>query len=215
MPDVYWYISKAKLDLLKDTSQSFFAGVTAKVDFRIPFVSGSLSGTDGSSLIRDLRRVVKALHSELTIKDYWALDNDEAPVVIGFEGPAVRHLAGEEFWLGMEHNETALLLAGSAGYAVGYPNKTQAQFSPSIDPVAAFLAAFETNATNGSQSIALSYAWREIMADTLASGGALPKVEGLAVFARTLAANRKEMRSVDRERIRRLVVGSPLYVRQI
>jgi hypothetical protein len=215
MPDIYWYISKAKLDLLKDASPSLFARVTAKIDFKIPFVSGSISSAESSSMIHDLGRVIKTLRSQLNIKDYSALDNDDTPAMISFEGPAVRHVAGEEFWLAMEHNETALLLAGSAGYAVGYPSKTPAQFSPSIDPVAAFLAAFEPNPKRGSQVFALSYAWREIMADTLSSGGAVPRVEGLAVFARTLATDKKEMRAVDRGRINRLIVGSPLYVRQI
>ncbi len=212
---VYWYISKAKLDLLKDASPGFFAGITAKLEFKLPFVSGSLSGTADSSLIRDLKSVIKALHSEQTIKHYHELSDDEAPVMVQFEGPAVRRVEGEEFWLAMEHNDTALLLAGSAGYAIGYPVKTESHTSPTIDPVGAFLAAFEKDVSSGSPSASLSYAWQHIMGDALSSGGALPKVAGLAVFARSVAADKQEMKRVGRGRIRRLVIGTPLYVQQV
>lgn len=213
---VYWYISKAKLDLLKDESPGFFARITAKLEFKLPFVSGSLFGTADSSLIRDLKSVIKALHSEQTIKHYHELSDDEAPVMVQFEGPAVRHVEGEEFWIAMEHNDTALLLAGSAGYAIGYPVKTESRiFSASVDPVGAFLAAFEKDVSSGSLSSSLSYAWQDIMQDALSSGGALPKVAGLAVFARSLAADKQVMKRVGRGRIRRLVIGTPLYVQQV
>src|SRR5205809_74124 len=105
MPEIYWYISKAKIDLLKDQVPSFFAGIAAKLEFKLPFVSGSLSGTATSTLLSDLKRVSKALRSEQSVRQYHELRDDEAPVIFEFKGPAVRHVDDNGFWLAMEREE--------------------------------------------------------------------------------------------------------------
>lgn len=215
MPEVYWYISKAKLDLLKEAAPGFLSGVAVKLEFKLPFVGGSLSGTQTSSLMKELRRVIKSLEAEQTIKNYEELTDDEAPVFVRFEGEAMRRVDGAAFWLAMERNESALLLAGSADYAIGQPAKSEGGLSPSVDPVRVINATFGKDARTGNLSGSLSMAWREILRDASTSGGTLPRVEGLAVFARSVAADRETMRRAGRARIKRIIVGTPLYVRQI
>src|SRR5713226_6313649 len=141
---VYWYISKAKLDLLKESAPSFFDGVSVKLGFKLPFVSGSLSGTDHSTLIKDLERVVAKLEADGHLKNYADLGPDEAPVMIRFGGPAVRQADEDCFWVASESGKVALLLAGSSAYAIGSRGgETTAHISPSVDPVGAVKAAFE------------------------------------------------------------------------
>ncbi|HEV2380127.1 MAG TPA: hypothetical protein VG206_10075 [Terriglobia bacterium] len=221
MGGAYWYVSKAKLDHLKEATPGFFEGVSVKLEFKIPFVSGSLSGTDQSTLIRDLERVVKKLEHEQKIKSYSDLTDNEAPVMIRFEGPAVRLIDQESFWVASETGDIALLLAGSAGYAIGQPTGVaRTNISPSADPVGAITAVFEhvgsvSPILGTSLSFRLSYVWQEIMRDSLESGATLPKAEGIAIFASSIPADRSQMRRVGRERTRRIVIGTPIYVRQI
>lgn len=215
MAELYWYISKAKLDILKEAAPDFFSGVAVKLEFKLPFVGGSLSGTQTSGLINDLKRVIKSIEAQQTIKNYEELTDADAPVFIRFEGEAMRRVDGAEFWLAMERKESALLLAGSAGYAIGQPAKSEGGLSPSVDPVRAIKAAFGKDERTGNLSGSLSMAWREILRDDSSSGGTLPRVEGLAVFARSVAADHETMRRAGRARIKRIVVGTPLYVRQI
>ncbi len=215
MIEVYWYISKAKLDLLKDASPAFLRGISATASFRLPGFEGNLSGAVAPNLVKDLQRVVKRLEADQSLKHYHELGDDEAPVMMRFEGQAVTRVSRGGFWLAMECKENALLLAGSVGYAIGHPAETQTELAPSIDPVGSFLKAYEKDVSSGSLSGNLCFIWRHIMGDFLTSGGALPRVAGLAVFARTLPTDKRLMRLANRERLKRLVIGSPLYVQRI
>jgi len=44
--NLYWYVSKAKLDLLAQQAPGFFTGVKAQIGFKLPLLSGSLEGTE-------------------------------------------------------------------------------------------------------------------------------------------------------------------------
>src|SRR5260370_6282387 len=145
----YWYISKAKIDMLKDQKPGFLSGISAKLDFKLPFISGSLSGTEKSKLIDDLRRVVRSLEAEGKIKSFDEIGTGEAPVVIRFEGPAVRHLQDDVFWFATYGSRTALLLAGSAGFAIGRAPASKSSISPSAAPVSAIKAAFTNDESAG------------------------------------------------------------------
>jgi hypothetical protein len=213
--EFYWYISKAKLDLLKEAKPGFLFGVAVKLEFKLPFVGGSLTGTQTYGLMKELKRVTKSLEADHTIKNFEELTDAEAPVFVRFEGEAMRRVDGAAFWLAMERDETALLLAGSAGYAIGQHAKSDGGLSASVDPVRAIMAAFRKDARSGNLSGSLSMAWREILRDVSSSGGTLPRVEGLAVFARSVVADHETVRRAGRPRIKRIVVGTPLYVRQV
>jgi hypothetical protein len=219
--NIYWYVSKAKLDLLKDQSPGLLGGITAQLSFRLPFVSGSLSGTEQSRLVEDLMRVIKRLRAEYVIKSFADLDDTESPIIVAFEGNAARQVSEDVFWLAMEHGDTGCLLAGSAEFAIGAPAKAEHLLSPSADPVGAVKAAFKkdddlSDSSEGARiplSASLSYAWRVLMSES--SEGSLPRVGGLAIFARTVKAEEAQVRGVGKGSIRRIVVGTPIYVQQV
>lgn len=218
--DIYWYISKAKLDLLKDQSPGFLSGITAQLSFKLPFVSGSVSGTDQPRLVKDLQRVIKRLKADCEIKPYGELGETESPIVMAFEGNAARQISSDVFWLAMEQGDTGLLLAGSAGFAIGASVKPDRALSPSADPVGAVKAAFmnddELNSSTGARmplSSSLSYAWQGLMSESLE--GSLPRVSGLAIFARTVRSEKSQVHRIGKDSIRRIVVGTPIYVQQV
>jgi hypothetical protein len=213
--NIYWYISKAKLDLLKDQSPGVMHAIKVQLSLKIPFVSGSLSGTAPSRLVKDLQRIIKRLKAGHEIKSFADLGETESPTVISFEGNAARQISDDVFWLAMERGKSGLLLAGSAAFAIGAPPKAEHLLSPSADPVGAVKAAFKKDhePPNSPLSARLSYAWQALMSESLE--GALPRVSGLAVFARTVKSERSQIRRIGKGNVRRIVVGSPIYVEQI
>jgi len=218
--NLYWYVSKAKLDLLAQQAPGFFTGVKAKIGFKLPLLSGSLEGTEPARTAEDLERVVKRLRSQNDILPFSDLVESDSPTLISFEGTAVRQISDGVFWLAMEQGTRGLLLAGSGASAIGSPVKSDRTFSPSADPVAAIKAAFNiTDLSSSSFGVTgrslfgnLSYAWRTLMAD--ASEGTLPNATGLALFARGVKADRAQMRQIKRDYITDLIIGSPIFVQQ-
>jgi hypothetical protein len=218
--NLYWYVSKAKLDLLAEQAPGFLTGIKAQIGFKLPLLSGSLEGTEPSRTTEDLQRVVKKLKSQNNIMAFADLQESDSPTLISFDGAAVRQISNGVFWLAMEQGTRGLLLAGSAASAIGSPVKSDGTFSPSADPVAAIRSAFNISdpsassfgGTGMSLSGSLSYAWQTLMAD--ASEGTLPKVTGLALFARGVKADRAQMRRIEKEYITELVIGSPIFVQQ-
>jgi len=217
--NIYWYVSKAKLDLLAEQSPGFFTGVKAKLGFKLGLLSGSLEGTQPARTIDDLQRVIKKLRSQNDIKDFSELTESDAPVLISFDGPATRQINDKVFWLSMESGSRGLLLAGSPASAIGSPTVSGATFSPSADPVSAIKSAFSGDdsqigfgGTQMSLSVSLSYAWRSLMDD--AASGTLPNAKGIAIFARSIKADRAQMRVIGKASVTELVIGSPIYVEQ-
>lgn len=125
--------------------------------------------------MKDLQRVVKCLKADYEIKSLADLDDTESPIVMAFEGNAARQISEDVFWLAIEQGNSGLLLAGSAGFAIGASAKPEHVLSPSADPVGAVKAAFKQNgelpdSLGGVRmplSGSLSYAWRTLMADSL------------------------------------------------
>ena len=217
--NIYWYVSKAKLELLAEQAPGFLTGIKAQLGFKLGLLSGSLEGTEPARTVEDLQRVIKKLRSQNDIKDFSQLAEGEAPVLISFDGPAVRQINNKVFWLSMESGSRGLLLAGSPASAIGSPVASDSAFSPSADPVSAIRSAFSDNSTQigfgGTQmplSSSLSYAWRTLMAD--AASGTLPRARGLALFARSIKADRPQMRVIGKGAVTELVIGSPIYVEQ-
>jgi hypothetical protein len=207
--NIYWYISKAKLDLLRDQAPGFLDGVAAKLSFKLPFVSGSLAGTTRAGLIKDLQHVIKRLRADYEIKSFAELDDTKAPVIVAFEGNATRRISDGVFWLAMQQGETGLLLAGSAGFAIGASSKLEINLSPSADPEGAVNEAFNDGKTDAHISFGVDYAWHELMAES--QDGTLPRVTGLAFFARSV----KFQRQTGVSDINRITIGTPIYVQQI
>ncbi len=221
--NIYWYISKAKLDMLKEQKPGFLNGISANVSFKLPFVTGSLSGAERPRLVDDLRRVVKSLKSQPDIKSFDDLGPGETPLLVQFQGPALRHVQDEVFWLASYGNHAALLLAGSAGFAIGGAAASGRSLSPSADPVSAIKAAFAQDDPAGGGfggvgiglSGRLSYAWQELIRAADEASGPLPKAGGIAFFARSVVADKSQMQRVGKAHLETLVIGTPLYVEQL
>ena len=220
LPRVYLYLSTAKLDQLIEQESTFFANISAKIDFTLPFVSGGLSGTKNiSKNIAKLERIEKQLRRKYSIPSFDEIPSGSSPVFIYFKGRAVRTVRNKEFWLAVDHPHTALLLAGSASFAMGNKIDNRDAFSPSADPVGAFVRACNCKESNKklldqSVSGSVSYIWLTLLEDSLRSHASLPSVEGLAIFATTLPATGNFAR-VRRPHVEKVVVGTPLFVRQI
>jgi hypothetical protein len=60
----------------------------------------------------------------------------------------------------------------------------------------------------------LSYAWQAVASANLIGQG-VPSVEGLAFLARSVVPDRQQMQRVGCEALEQLLVGTPLYVKQI
>src|SRR5579859_1836791 len=188
MPQTYLYLSTAKLDQLIGQDSNFFANLSAKVDFKLPFVSAGLSGANTSKNIAKLGRVEKKLRQQYAIPRFDEIPPGNSPVFIEFKGRAVRAVQNDQFWIALDHPQTALLLAGSASFAMGQQQEKPVLFSASADPVGAVVRAFSEsnkNASDQSAAWAVSYMWKTMMADPLRSHALLPTVEGLAIFATT------------------------------
>ena len=217
MPSIYLYVSKGKIDQLSEQNLGLLSKVTAKIDFKLPFASGEFSGKTESRTFEKLERLLPLLHEEYSMPMFTNIDSTTSPVFFTFYGQAVRTIEDNQFWLAMDGDKVALLLAGSASYVLGNSTNTSSVISPSADPVGSFLRVANNSNKNDLQGISanLSYTWQEIIADSIRSEITLPYVEGIAVFAATLKASKAQMRRVQRTSIESLVVGTPLYVRQV
>ena len=218
---IYWYISKAKLDLLVDQAPGFLTGIKATMSFKFPLLSGTLEGTEPARLAKDLQRVSKRLYADPQTRPFSQLAGGESPAIISFEGPTVRHIDDGVFWLAMQDGHTGLILAGSAGYAIGAPPQSDITISPSADPVGAIESAFADTppAADPQSDAALSlswrigYAWKELMSD--AALGTLPQTRGLAVFGRTIPLAQPPAGQPAPGNVQRIVVASPIFVEQV
>jgi hypothetical protein len=132
------------------------------------------------------------------------------PNIFSFEGEAARKSSEGCYWVAMAKGIYALLLAGSPANAIG-AGTPQVDFEPSIDPVNAIqylLKGFPVVAPE----FRLACAWQTIMKGPFSTQRLTkPRVEGMAIFAEMFA-----MDKVDGwPNVERLVVGSPIYVRQV
>src|SRR5215469_10860112 len=142
MPSVYLYLSKAKIEPLLEQNPGFLSGVTANIDFKLPFVSGGLSGTNTAGLLTKIEGLEKRLRREYKIPNHYEIPAGTAPVFVSFKGRAVRKIHESQLWFAIDHEHAPLLLAGSASFALGEKPKEQVVgLSASGDPVGAFVHA--------------------------------------------------------------------------
>jgi hypothetical protein len=127
--------------------------------------------------------------------------------------------------MALRGNRNALLLVGSAGYALGRPVKESEKISPSVDPVGAVREAFEgeyrpfvaedpAHTIPGGLSFRLSFAWQEVFRAAAPEEGVLPAVEGVAILARSVPADMGTIRTPPDEPLSTIIVGTPIYIRQ-
>lgn len=217
---MYLYISEPKIKAL-DVSSGFSAGIAAELSFKFPFLEGKLSGVNQNELVGQLEKVVAKLKKSELIPNFDDIIAGEAPMLVSFAGHAGRVVDKNAFWCVMKGKHNGLLLAGSPGYAIGRPPERSANISPSTDPVGALRGVFKETGKlpfppiNSSLSSSLSYAWQELVRATFLAEGSMPRVEGIAIFSRSVVGDRRQLRRVNSGGLELLVIGSPLYVKQI
>lgn len=217
---MYLYISEAKIKAIAGTP-GFTSGIAAELSFKFPFLEGKLSGVNQNELVRQLERVVAKLRKSERIPNFDDIKIGETPTLVSFAGCAGRVVDKNAFWCVMKGKHNGLLLAGSPGYAIGKPPETSARISPSTDPVGALREVFKETGKlhfppiNSSLSSSLSYAWQELVRASFLAEGSMPSVEGIAIFSRSVVGDRRQLRRVNSGGLELLIVGSPLYVKQI
>jgi hypothetical protein len=186
------------------------------VTLKAPWVEGGFtSHVADENIIKDLERVKKTIETKLKPPAFAEISDFESPLIFSFKGKAVRMISEGKYWLALEDKTSALLLAGSSSHAIGAKIEVSKGLSPTFDPVGAFQEAFGKPSDKPRISISLSYAFQEIIRPYVESDATWPVVQGLAIFACTIEANRQQLRRVGRGYIRRIVVGSPIYIQQI
>lgn len=217
MLGLYWYISSAKVRMLKDgLPKSRLKDLTVKLKALWFEVGGSFEFDD--SLVRDLKRLEKALESEREIKEFQSLSDHESPAIFSFEGEAARIIDGGAYWVATERNGTALLLVGSPANAIAGVPAPAGRLSPSVDPLGAARAAFQDSSEKSPLPAPLpgllSYIWQTVSEPLIEGGLARPKIQGLAVFAGMFKSDPTSLRGAGGKSVARIVVGSPIYIRQ-
>lgn len=217
MLDLYWYISSAKVRMLKDSlPKSRLKDLSVKLKALWFEVGGSFKFDD--SLVRDLKRIEKTLESEREIKEFQSLSDHESPAIFSFEGEAARMIDSGAYWVAVERNGTALLLVGSPANAIAGVPASAGRLSPSVDPLGAARAAFQDSSEKSPLPAPLpallSYVWKTVSEPVIEGGLARPEIQGLAVFAGMFKSDPSSPHRIGGESLARIVVGSPIYIRQ-
>lgn len=209
MAEVYWYISADKVRMLKGAkARSAWKQLSLKLKLSLFEVETAVAFND--SLVRDLNALKKELARDQNIVAFQDLKPGTEGNIFSFAGEAARLLTSEALWIGTENGNSALLLVGAPRNAAGESRLKEGSLSPSLDPVGA-VKALAQGKRQPTLVAALSYAWQEAMRDAIQGGAHFPRVEGLAIFAGAFELDRKLQ---NRPTIDRIVLGSPIYVRQ-
>lgn len=209
MADVYWYISADKVRMLKGAkARSTWKQLSLKLKLSLLEVETGVAFSE--SLLRDLNSLKKELGRDQSIIPFQDLKAGAEGGIFSFAGEATRLLTRDALWIGTENQDSALLLVGAPRNAAGETRLKEGFLSPSLDPVGA-VKALGQGEQQPSLVAALTFAWQEVMRDALVAGAHFPRVEGLAIFAGAFALDRP---FENRPTIKRVILGSPVYVRQ-
>lgn len=218
MDGVYWYVSRQKVEALRDRYGKPWMSFLKEISFKLktPFAEANASIAVDETVFRDVERIEKNLEASGRVQCFPEVGVTDPVVFFSFAGPAHRTIDQEAYWIAMLSHSTALLLVGSATNAIGAPAKNDNRFSPTADPITAAMHAFRENQSAEiarSISFGLTYAWAEIAEPVGRSWNDLPQVQGIAVYAGKFPSDRTMLREPF-ENIVSIVVGSPIFVRQ-
>lgn len=209
MADIYWYISADKIKSLKESRSSWDK---LALRLKLKFLEVETGVSFDKSLQKDLKKVEKELKQDPRTLPFQELTPDVAGRIFSFEGEGSRMLSPDALWIATYTHNSALLLVGAPRNPAGQSQLKKGVFSPSLNPIWSVKALAE-----GKQPLvaALSDAWRRVMEDAISSGVHFPKIEGLAVFAGLFPANGPFLKDITGRDIDTIVLGSPVYVRQV
>jgi hypothetical protein len=224
MSGIYWYVSRQKVEALKESYAkqrgSWLRELSLKL--KVPFVEAGakITPSEQQALFDDIEKIADNLFSGLEVPSLTRLQPDESVAFFSFSGHAHRAVDRGAYWIVMAEGKKALLLAGSVSNAIGAPSEDKKEISPSIDPIGAVRRAFGEE----TQSLAAitreigtdcSYVWQVVARPVRNVWDSLPRVEGIAAFGGIFQGSRAQFNRAGFPKLSNIVIGSPVYVRQI
>ena len=215
MTGIYWYVSRQKVDALLPEfgPRGFSLFKELSLTLKAPFAEAKTSVNTDRSLFLHVGNIENGLKSAGVTTD--VSDAGSKPF-FSFRGRAHRAVDSGAYFIVLAQNSTALLLAGSPTNAVGAPPKQSDDISPSADPLGAVRRSFgELSDREGSQLGEMcSYIWDVLAGPVSQSWDALPEVEGIAVYGARFPPAKGQFSGAKFSDIDRIVIGTPIFVRQ-
>jgi hypothetical protein len=140
MTGIYWYISRQKVDALRDAYASSGFDWLKDLSFKLksPFAEASAALRLDQSLYRTVDKLANNLLKAPETGSFPNLSEVGRVTFFSFAGSAQRCIEADAYWIALLADETALLLAGSVSNAIGGPAKiSENAISPSADPMGA------------------------------------------------------------------------------
>jgi hypothetical protein len=220
MNGMYWYVSRQKTEALRDRYDRSPGNWLDKlsVTIKAPFVEAQAAMALDKTLFEEVERIEKNLLKSGAVQEFANIAKAHPTAFFLFNGAAHRTIQQGGYWIAMVSGSTALLLGGSASNAIGAPPKETAEISPSANPIGSFNSVFADQMTDRNRSSIsenCSYVWAAIAEQVRDAWGGLPRVEGIAVYGGRFPASKTQMQSSGFERVQEVIVGSPIFVRQL
>lgn len=232
----YWYISKTKLDMLKNghfnSGPEWIQELSIKVSLGSAEVQASIAPSNND--IISLERLVSVLERKYDISSFEQVDQKSNSPFISFSGMASRLIDQEMFWVALRKEKSALLMVGSTSHVIGSNIEAKRSITPSVRPLQMVELAFGKRTLSPSSDHfeievppeikdhmmerideSCAYIWSSVYGRNLKNKMMLPRVNGLAVLAGTLRVKRQIMGRHGHSGITHIVVASPIYVQQI
>ncbi|MCX5538107.1 hypothetical protein M3A49_01105 [Paraburkholderia sp. CNPSo 3076] len=212
----YWYISDAKLEILRQTlPRTWSQDLIIKLKFKSPWFEAEVGHRDVKAAVANTKIIYETLLKSGDLLDFSALSEFDSPQFFSFRGHASRMISNEGYWIALHRESSALLLGGSAKHAIGASGTPEGSISPSINPLGA-ATSLSTQESAESISEKISYVWQEVYRTGGASApGVVPQVEGVALFAGRFPASKRQLRRAGKLPISNVVVGTPIFVKQV
>jgi hypothetical protein len=224
----FWYLSKAKLDALATDVFPWTERFGAKVNLGVEAIgveaalAPKSAGDDTETQVRrKLRKVEKSLRRRGSVREVNELEGRPA-TFFRYHGPSIAIVQPDlrGFFLATVIDQTAILLCGWAGHAVGAETESADVISPSAAPIQTMVALAEREGGPGDAdaSFALSYSWAMLFARGLQMSptSSWPLTTGIALYAGQTKPDADQIeRSTYDGTVDTVVVGSPIYVEQI
>jgi len=214
MSGIYWYVSREKLDALQLEFGSGGPFKELSVKLKAPFIEAKTDVNLDKSLFSDAVKIGNAFRQSATAAS--ALSNAGSKPFFWFTGRAYKAVESGVYYVVLKEDPFALILAGSPTNTIGARPQSTSEVSASADPVGRIGKLFEQQRPDMiGEDIRFSctYVWATLARKVGDNWGALPKVEGLAVYGAAFPAHRGHLDGF--ETIDQLIIGSPIFVQQL
>jgi len=219
MNGMYWYVSRQKTEALRDRYDRSPGNWLDKlsVTIKAPFVEAQAAMALDQTLFKEVERIEKRLLESGEVPEFTNIAKAQPTAFFLFNGTAHRTIEHGGYWIAMVSGSTALLLGGSASNVIGAPPKETAEISPSMNPIGSFNSVADqmTEGNRSSISETCSYVWVAIAEPVRDGWVGLPRVEGIAVYGGRFPASKTRMQRSGFEGVQEIIVGSPIFVRQL